>query len=305
MTANNVIIKDPAFIIYDPRSGSTFLSNLLIKNSRIAIPPESNFMPLIFENFKKTRIENLHDLKVILDITYNDSKFSDWGIPKAVIKEQITDVLPTSIREYILLIISIFMKEKFPDAELFAIKKDNYMRYHKQIKALFPFSKFIALIRDGRAVFNSKKVSIHSERLRPFENDVIKAAERWCNTVSLLHDIKKTYETDTLIIYYETLIEDTNRILSQICDFLDLEYLSNPRKFKFLLTERYGQDLHKNIDKEPLSARIDAWKDDLSREEIFVYESIAYKHLMAEGYQLMVSEGGLEETVNRLKSSKT
>ncbi len=42
-------IDDPFFMFYDARSGSTFLTNLLIKNANIAIPPETNFVSLIFE----------------------------------------------------------------------------------------------------------------------------------------------------------------------------------------------------------------------------------------------------------------
>ena len=56
------------FILYDARSGSTFLSNLLVKNYDIVIPPESNFIIKITKHYKKDTIINTDgNLKDIID----------------------------------------------------------------------------------------------------------------------------------------------------------------------------------------------------------------------------------------------
>ena len=249
-----------------------------------------NFIPLILRNYPKSSIDNKVDLANIIDILYRDRKFDDWNIERTSIKKEVEENLPISIRDFILSICTIYRDINFPGSQVFGIKKGSYARHYKEIKDMFPESKFVELIRDGRAVFNSKKHSIYSGTDKPFETDPYKAAEAWCDRLRLLKEIKKSYEDKTLIMYYENMISNIEKTIESVCNFLDAPYNSDniSKTKKYIAPERYNY-LHKNIEKDPLTSRISAWQKTLSRDEIFAFESIAYEYLLSEGYELVNS----------------
>jgi protein-tyrosine sulfotransferase len=297
------VIKDPIFILYDARSGSNYLANLLVKRLNIVIPPESNFIPIIFRHFSKKTIDTKRELDKIIDIAFMDDKFTDWKVRKDIILNIIENELPITIGEFILTICTIYKESYFSEASAMCIKKGDYLKYHFQLKSIFPKSKFIILIRDGRAVYNSKKNSIKSKTGRPFETNPIRAAKVWCKKIDVLNYIKNKYDVDSTKIYYEQLIRDKESTLSKISDFLKLTDNKNRtlNSNKYRVPSRYG-DLHKNIKKETLTHRIKAWRNELSDYEIFEFESVAYQHLLLEGYELVNNVTTLKNTITKLKN---
>lgn len=303
MKSNRQFIHDPFFIVYDSRSGSTFLANLLIKYAKIAIPPESNFIRRIFFQYSKNSVDYKKDLENIIDVIYGERKFSDWGIKRTTIKKTAEDLLPMSIRRFISLVCTIYKDKNFPNSEIFGIKKGGYMRHHKKLKTIFPKSKFITIIRDGRAIFNSKKHSIRSETGKPFETNPFRAAKVWCEKLRFFKEIKTNYEKDTLIISYEKMVSDTDQKLRLVCDFLNITYNSSYTSHdkKYLVSNRYG-NLHKNVEKNALTYRISAWQESLSAAEIFAFESIAYNQLLSMGYELVNQVKSLKNPLNKIKT---
>ncbi|MFC2061372.1 sulfotransferase [Elusimicrobiota bacterium] len=298
--SNELIQKDPFFIFYDTRSGSTFLSNLLIKSACIAIPPESNFITKIILLYNKDSISNKNELHKVLDIIRSEDKFEDWNIDIDLIEKEIENRLPVSVRALILLICAKYKDDNFPEADIFGIKKGSYVNFYRKIKEIFPESKFIGIIRDGRAVFNSKKNSIRSETGKPFETDPYRAAKQWRRAVRLLKKIEDEYQ-DILIIKYEEIVKDTVSIIEKVCDYLDIPYNSENTADdrKYYVSEKYG-DIHKNINEPPDSSRITAWRQELTEKEIYVFESITYKELIKEGYELVNREGLLRDPIRKV-----
>ncbi len=285
MSNIKLLTQDPFFIFYDARSGSTFLANQLVKNKGVAIPPESNFIPFIILRYPKDSIDNKYDLELFLNIIYTDKKFNDWNIKRDDIKGVLLEVLPISVRDSILAICAAYRNKNFPEAKVFGIKKGGYLKYYRKLKKLFPQSKIIGIIRDGRAVFNSKKESIYSETGKPFEIDPYKAAKKWCKCINLLREIKQRHK-ETLIIRYKEMITDPGKVIKTICKFLDIFYnLNKPLVDKaYFISSRY-RNLHRNIEKGALGNRISAWRTSLSDNEIYAFESVAYNHLIREGYE--------------------
>ena len=168
----------------------------------------------------------------------------------------------------------------------FGFKKGTYLKYYKQLKDIFPNAKFIHIIRDGRAVFNSKKNSIYSVTGKPFETNALRAAKVWKEKVLLSKKVNDLYQDTSIIIHYENLILDTDQTLSEILEFLDLDYLNAKKSnLNYKVPLRYG-NLHENIRKKPLKSRINSWKEELSKQELKEYEYVAGTILNLEGYSL-------------------
>lgn len=287
-----LIQKDPFFIFYEPRSGSTFLANLLIKHYNVVIPPESSLIPLILTDYGKQYINSSEDLTQITTLLEQDVKFGDWHISTEKIYQYFKDKYPISIKDFICYILQVYQQTQNANAEILGVKKGSYAKHYSKLKTMFPNTKFIGLIRDGRGVFNSQKNSLYSKTNKPFETNPRRAAQKWCNKLLLLKEIEQKYSQATLIVHYEDLIKDTENTIDKIANFLQIKTTHNSSLEKnassYEIGARYG-DLHKNIEKKPIAFRINAWQNSLSAEEIYAFETVAAKCLESEGYELVNS----------------
>lgn len=284
----NLSVNDPFFLFYDSRSGSTFLASLLVKHSHstLSIAPEINMVSLLFSQYQKEIIRDGFDLDEVIAIISQDAEFQNWYISPNEIRQALSHAYPISIREFILAMCKLYMQKHHPQATLFGFKKGSYRQFYQRINKLFPDAKFIGLIRDGRAVFNSKKHSLHTVTGKPFTTDPVQAALRWRSTVKLLRQIRKEFPERTLLIHYEELVHNPVETVLMICTFLNVQCHAKPEtESKYILPERYNE-LQPNIFKSAINSRIDDWKNSLSAEEILVFESLAYKQLVSEGYKL-------------------
>ena len=287
------------FILYDARSGSTFLSNLLVKNYDIVIPPESNFIIKITKHYKKDTIINTDgNLKDIIDFIYKDDKFKDWRIDKETLYVSLYDELPLKINEVIYHILDMYRKNNNPFAKLIGVKKGSYLLFKKNIFDFFPESKIISIIRDGRAVYNSKKSNIVSSTNRPFASKPEQAALEWMYKADMIEEIKKEKKNDNIIIYYEDIVLNTKQSLKNIARFLNAEENQDNDTKMYVSKERYGK-LHQNIQRESIFARINAWKNNLSKLEIRKYELYAYDHLNKYGYDCEIINDNNNRTIYR------
>lgn len=279
-------INEPFLLVYDSRSGSTFLANLLVKHLDAAIPPETNFITAILGNYNKQTIENETELQQVFEIVYADIKFSDWQIKREELNQYIIRSFPFSQRDFILQVCTLYRQKYYPNSQIFGLKKGAYLFKHQAMKELFPSAKFIKIIRDGRAVFNSKKHSIYSVTGKPFETDPYQAAQEWCKMSNLFREVSQKYPGETFRIQYEQLIQNPKKFIDQLKQFLNVSTVIQAKQKNYIVAERYG-NLHENINKPPLTERIDAWKDSLTAQEIYQYETVAYENLSLAGYKLV------------------
>lgn len=278
-------IDEPFLLVYDSRSGSTFLANLLVKHLGAAIPPETNFITALLAKYGKKIIEDKTDLQQVFDIVYTDTKFSDWQIEREELNVYIQPSFPFSLRDFILQVCTLYRHKNYPNSSIFGLKKGAYLLKYKPMKEIFPSAKFIEIIRDGRAVFNSKKHSIYSATGQPFETDPYRAAQEWCKMSNLFREVTQKYPTETISIQYEQMIQYPEKIIALLSQFLNVSPFEQSHEKSYIVSERYG-DLHKNINKQPLQERIDAWQTTLTAKEIYAFETVAYRCLLSAGYKL-------------------
>jgi len=169
------------FILYDGRSGSTFLSKLLAEKANILIPHESNFISTILSLKSKGRASIDEDeLEVIIDTILNEEKFKDWDFDKNELLELFGKYeFPVDIKTVISYILERHAEKLGGKFDAIGIKKGSYLKNYNELIDLFPDAKFICLIRDGRAVYNSKKKAYIISNKTAFLNNPIYAARKW------------------------------------------------------------------------------------------------------------------------------
>lgn len=278
-------IRSPFFLFFVSRSGSTFLANELMRRARVVLLPEANFVPPLIEAARKQTITSASG---VLEVLQADTKFSDWQLDFDEIRRVIDEKVPLTAAEAIGAICGEYAKCVDSETLRFGFKKGSYVNHFRNLKATFPDAKFIGLIRDGRAVFNSQRQAIYWKTGKPFETDAAKCATLWQDTVQLLREIEKRHRESTLIVHYENLVRDTDKVMDTVLQFLELE----AREYKdvdvtcYDIPARY-KNIHGNIGRPPLEERISAWRDSLCGGAIGDFEKIAFKTLEAEGYELV------------------
>ncbi len=272
------------FILHDARSGSTFLANQLIKKYNVFIPPENNIVSLLINNFG---IENKNEAKLLIDKVYQDDKFYDWKIEKVAAEKLFDGKKKYTVLEFLTILFHKYLKETKKNNHIFGIKKGSYIDNWQKLSVLFPESKYICLIRDGRAVFNSKKKSLYSKTGRPFEEDPVKAANIWIKRVQRIRSLEHHKPSQTLVVKYEDLVCNNEKVLSQVARFIDKNIKISVNEKSSFAIDRYKQfNLHQNIDKPPLLENTSKWKKELTKEDLLQYEVVAMNTLLSEGYQL-------------------
>jgi hypothetical protein len=285
---------NPFFIFYDARSGSTYLSNLLVQSFNIVIPPESNFISMILSNLKKeTLIEK--DVLQIVNILKKDEKFRDWNLSIEKIKTELEDKSLIDKSKVISLILKTYLKNSGNQSSIIGIKKDNNINYYEELHEIFPDTKIICLVRDGRAVYNSKRKALHSKTGKPFEKNVKKAALAWCDYLKKVDRIIEKYPQSTMLVKYEDMLMNTKIELGRIGSFLETDFIEK-NEFSYNIPNRYGE-LHTNIDKAPILSRINAWQRDLSKKDIMRYEKIANIFLLKYNYKSLFKDESLSSKI--------
>ena len=290
-TENVTATGDPFFLVCKARSGSTFLSNLLTKTSNIIVTPESRFIEHLW-NWSvvnnKTEIQQ-SELSDLLDkLIFSEKKFAAWEMTKEYLSSYISSRLPLTISGLARSVIHAYADNKKPEAQLRGLKKGGwYVENIAALRRLFPSCKIIHLIRDGRAVFSSSKMAEKTSSGRAFEDDPLYSAYTWKKMVdSVTPHLNGGY---VLEVKYEDLIEEPDEIVKQITSFLtNGQQLSAANSSKAVEYGFYdpANKLHKNISSPPMRERINAWKKELTADEIARFESISGSTLEQKGYSL-------------------
>jgi hypothetical protein len=270
----------PVFIGGCPRSGTTLLGALLGAPEHCLAVPESQFKIEFLKN--RNNKKNSSDIRESLQKKMQNQRSHNWWcISKkpglfsgfkadASYKELIIHAIKT-YGEYVGKKDCIYWIDHTPSNK-------NYLH---TLRSIFPNSKAIHLIRDGRAV----AASILNRDWGP--NSIIGAAHWWMEHVSLGLAAENGLGKDYILrVRYEELVSQPERSLKRICSWLDIDYHPEMAKgggFKApaLTVKRNPQVMHKP---DPEFAY--AWEQKLTTRQIEIFESETMEFLSYLGYPL-------------------
>ena len=278
-------MKDIAFLLYDSRSGSTLLSSLLNQFSGVSVSHESGFVSSIIEYNKALNYPS--DIDSLFDELEREVQFQELRLDCDSIKSCfLENEFPISKQFIISTILEIYFAKRDPDAVCWVFKGPRLYFHVHRILRLFPNAKFIHLLRDGRAVFNSKKTarSVHG---RFTENNLLKAASDWKKKINLVRSIQDHY----FEIQFENLVDDSETTLHRLLDYLNIsaEYRIITKK-QTEFASRIGESqkhLHENVSSPPQRSIVNRWRISLPKSEILLYELIVGNCLKSKGYEVV------------------
>jgi len=305
--------KDPLFLVGDSRSGTTFLANLLINHRDIGLAPESKFILRLLDNFEDRPMTGEASLDSALEMIFHEKKFLDWNIDRGDLRSALKGRLPLTFDDLSRFILLYYCDRHFSECRVWGLKKGGrYILEASRLLRHFPQARFVHLIRDGRAVFSSKRKAIHSGSGRPLETNVIRAAQTWVDSVEAFDLFRKHHPDSALEVSYEALLTNLDDVLERIFVFLSVDLDPNiAARARESLDPAYvverSRHLHANVSKPPLPERIASWRNELPEREVRTYEMVARRVLEEKGYATRTENADILSTITYrlMRSAKT
>ncbi|HLY17473.1 MAG TPA: sulfotransferase [Bryobacteraceae bacterium] len=204
------LARPPIFIVGWPRSGTTLLRNLLRSHPNLTFPPESQFIPTYYRAYGDpgNRADAIRLGKIIL----STRSIRTWRI----------DLEPAAFcgcrtfREVLCLLFGTWAKQE--KKTRWGDKTPQYVTDIPLLRELFPTAQILHIIRDGRdAAVSALRVA--------FEGNLATAALRWKASVRAGRQAGAAQSAGAYLeVRYESLLQDPEAVMKQICTFLGEPY---------------------------------------------------------------------------------
>ena len=253
-------ITDPFFVVGTQRSGTTLLGRMLSAHPNLFV------------------INEIGGIQNILASAKNGPEAYEKIDAKFQSKKQI------SIQE-------VLSAEKRTRWSL----KDPSLTYClDNLKRLFPKSKIIFIVRDGRAVANSYL------QVKWGVANIYAAGERWKKEIEIQREFWESHRDICWQVKYEDLLANPEKELQTISSFLGEEYSASMLSYSkqsntIIKPKASNENAFRQIDRS-MEAK---WKKELTHYQISVFESIAGQQLKEFGYSLL-NEGFKVPTLLKL-----
>lgn len=197
------------FIVGCPRSGTTWVQNMLSEFSNVKTGAETELFNLYIN-----RLYESWDKQIEKTSTHNRGKI---GLPFYMKEDEFKKVVTKFLNK--------LMAKINPEDKLFIEKTPGHAFSVELIHKIYPRAKFIHIVRDGRDVVASL-VSASKGWGSAWAPKSLKQASRlWVNHVqSADKQLQKLPKELWMLIRYEDLLRDTKDKLKEICIFVGIDF---------------------------------------------------------------------------------
>ena len=268
----------PLIVLGVRRSGTTLLRVMLDRNSRLAVPDESYFVPQLANRHRgavdpREFVEDLRRLPTL----------REWGVSPDEVGGRLRPGMSSG--EAIAAVFEAYAATK--GKERWGDKTPLYMQHLRTLERLFPDARFVHLIRDGRDAalsFLSMPKGIMTEGWG-HPRDAAGFACQWRTEVVDARALgARVGPRRYLELRYEELVERPEDALRRVCAFADLPY--EPQMLGYAGTLDLSAKPHQQRLEQPPTPGVRDWRADLSAEDVGAFEAIAGDVLAQLGYEV-------------------
>jgi hypothetical protein len=215
------------FIVGCTRSGTTLTQRIMDAHPDVAVANESHWIIRPFRKQPRLPID-VAPTPDLLSLVTSQRKFRNIKVSPVEVQRLLDEEEPRTYRDLVSRMFDLHAEKK--GKTIAGDKTPSFVRSLALLHALWPYTKFVHLIRDGRDVALStldwkKSETFIGPRFRGWREDPLMiTALRWEWSVRLGR------ETGRLLgpglyheVRYEDLVNDTDRTLKEVCDFVGVE----------------------------------------------------------------------------------
>ena len=274
------------FIVGCARSGTKLLRKIIDAHPQIAIPPETQWIPKPFERRQGVTPDGLVTPELVSRLLSRE-KFTRMRIGQDELEGLVAGEEPVSYSSFVNAIFDLYGKGQ--GKRLVGDKTPSYLRHIPTLHALWPQSKFVHLIRDGRdvclSILNWKRGGRITGRFATGSEDPVSTTALWWKwNVTLGREDGAPLEPDLYHeVHYEALVSEPANECETICDFLNLPYDEGMLRFHERLPDPRFYVKQKKW--RPIVTGLRDWRAEMSAEDLERFEAVAGDLLQELGYE--------------------
>jgi len=253
------------FLTYSSRSGSTFLAKKISETFGVLMVPEHRIgFDLVLAS------DSAVEPAVVLERARRDEqmtwvKEADW--------HEFLDAGPKSPADVMRFIGEVYARDIGADTGLDQVHKlGDILHLWTHVRRHFPDAHAINLVRDGRAVVNSMLHTPYPYPRYPGEmmaqGDLWKCASIWARDIDVAQQVSTNFPGSVFTVRYEDLLADLESEMALLEGHMNWNRAPGS-EFRVAQAE---QRIHRLADREPQAARSEAWKVELTADQITLIE---------------------------------
>ena len=259
---------------------------MLNRHSRLAIPFESHFLRQIFAEIPSDRPLEAQEAERMADLVIGEKNFRTWHIEATRVRRELVRLAPCSLASLVDALFHLEIAES--GKPRWGDKTPLYYACWQELMGLFPGSKLIHIIRDGRDVSRSlEEVGWHGPT-------GYHRARYWQQRVEMAQAAARELGPErNLIIRYEDLVLETRATLAAVCDFLGEKYEPNMLDFFEDATAHISDidgNVHSKLQRAPRPEDVARWRSEMPLVHQIEFEAIAGNSLRAMSYPCLFSD---------------
>jgi len=274
------------FLTYVSRSGSTLLARMLDEYAEVGVSLEARLPDGIL--YPAVPLRCPADAPPAMEVLYSDPKFRQWGIDREALRTALEQgPFPIRYDRLLRTVLATYFDGDPP--QIVICKFGYYVEHVERVRAEIPGARFIFVMRDPRAVYNSQRRSLNSETGTPMSTNPLRVARRFVELERVVQACRD--EPWFHLLRYEDLLQATEAELQRLVTFLGLRSTAKAGgpsyDERIPAAERH---LHERVGGRAQQERIDAWSRELSTAEILTIERAAADAMARHGYDTVVGD---------------
>ena len=270
------------------RCGSTLLRLMLDSHPRLAVPPETSFLPVVHARRSELDADSLADLLT------GFQTWPDFHLDAAELRRELRSLRPFSVTAGVRCFYRLYARRH--GKPRWGDKTPYYSLHLPAVAELLPEARFVHLVRDGRDV----ALSIRPLWFAPGQ-DAATLARYWRDCIEGARAGARQVR-HFLEVRYEDLVREPEQVLPRICAFVELPWRREMLDYHGRAARRLAEVEDRTLDDgrvitraqrlgqhpllgEPLRPdRIGQWRSAMSAADVAVFDEIAGDLLDELGY---------------------
>ena len=278
--------RDPYLCIVGcARSGTTLLHRIVDAHPLLAITPEMHWISHYFKN------QNRLVTPELVSELAGHKRFAQFEIPREEFEGLLGSGEPVPYPTFFNMVFGLYGKIK--NKPLVGNKTTAYVRSILDLHALWPETKFVHIIRDGRdvclSILNWKKADRIVGRYASWEEDPVSTTALWWE-----RKVRTGREAGARLgsslyyeVRYESLISRPEQECQRLCEFLGVPYDDAMIRFAEGKTRTDLPNARKTPKKAwlPITSGMRNWRTQMPAEDLERFEAAAGNLLEELGYE--------------------
>lgn len=273
--------SSPFFIVGAQRSGTTLLRLMLAAHPRVAIPPESHFIPDLLRI--ERRAGGLCGIREdVARMLVTHDRLVDFDLGPAFIRETVARLWPLTTRAITEALFAEYARRR--GKPRWGDKTPRHCNFLPKLGAVFPEARFIHVVRDGR------DTAMSSVKAAFGPNTWTTAAYLWRDSVRAARRGAQSLAPDRWMeIRYEDLLGDPRAILERVCAFLGEDFHEDMLRYAERadgLVPKWERSWHAKLSGPIDGTNTGKWRRELTSEQIALLQWVGAAELRAYDYPL-------------------